>query len=217
MKLVYQSFLKTFMVNEIKIETTQPKLFTKKAIAAINAYGILAIIPIIIAIPLIILIENIFYGGLAFSLSMVVLALAIVLPVYFFSIVIGNPYVQQLVRSQNPSAQSGFVIQLTNLPRVKSGFWAFMEDADDVGFLSFEEEALVFSGDSTNFLIPFALIKTVCKKNVGWRGLWIYGNRIVIDISGRSFEFAERFSLSIPASRKISKDLFNRLSTKIKK
>ena len=205
------------MINVIKIETTQPKLFTNKAIVAINAYGILAIIPVIMAIPPIILIVNIFHGRLALSLVIVILALAIALPVYFFSIVLGNPYVRQLVRSQNPSVQSGFVIQLINLPRVKSGFWAFMEDADDVGFLSFEEEALVFNGDSTKLLIPFALIKTVSKKNVGWRGLWICGNRIVIDVSGRSFEFAERFSLSIPASRKISKDLFNRLSTKIKK
>lgn len=205
------------MANEIKIETTTPNHFTKKAIAKINAYSVFAIIPVLLAIPLITLIESLLHESLAFGLSMMILGLVIVLPVYFLPIVIGNPHVRQLARSLNSSNQNGFIIQLTNLPRVKSGFWAIVEDADDIGFLSFEEEALIFKGDSMKLLIPFALIKNVHNRNVGWRGLWIYGNRILIDVSDRSFEFAERFSLSIPASRKISEDLFSRLSSKIKR
>ena len=205
------------MATEIKIEIAPQKLFTKKAIVVVNAYGFFAIIPLLVAITLSILADKLCYGGLSFILNMLFLGLAAVLPLYFFPLVMGNPHVTYLVGPLNISNKSGFVVQLTNLPRAKAGFWAFMEDADDIGFLSFEADTLIFNGDSTKFSIPLRLIKNVGKKNIGWRGLWICGNRIMIEVSDKSFEFVERFSLSFPGSRKISEEIFNRLSAEIQK
>jgi hypothetical protein len=211
-----------FMASEIRIETAPPKLFTKKLIAAQGLYDLLGLIPVcfvflIMVAHLLLFPRGVVSDSIWLIIIMTLLVLALVLPIYFLPILMANPLVRKLVRSLDSSKQNGLVVQLTNLPRSKWGFWAFMEDADDIGFLNLEGECLVFNGDSTTFSIPFGLIQDVRRKNFGWRGIWIYGSRIVIDISDRSFAIAERFSLSVPASRKISKGLFNQLSSKVRK
>ena len=209
------------MANEVKIEITQPKLFTKKAILVINAYIVLGVIPIVILNFLISPIFEFFKREQALSLSLVALVLVVFQYLYFNPIWLGNPYVRKLVRSLNVSDRSGYVIQLAIIPRLKSGFRAFLEDADDMGFLAITENELVFKGDSVKFSLPYAQIINIRKRNVGWRGAWIYGHRIQIDFmdstNKKSFEFAERSSLSIPASRRITTELINSLSAKIQK
>jgi hypothetical protein len=209
------------MANEIKIEITQPKLFTKKAILAINAYLVLEVSPIVILDFLISPIFKLFKPEMALGLILVALGLIAFLFVYFIPIGMGNLHVRKLVRSLNTSDKSSYIVQLTIIPRLKSGFWAFLEDADDIGFLVITESDLVFKGDSVELSFPYTQIKNIRKKNVGWRGAWIYGNRIQIDLldstDKKSFEFTERSSLSIPTSWRISAELFNFLSAKIQK
>ena len=154
-------------------------------------------------------------------LSLADLGLIVFLVFYFQSIWMGNPHVRRLVHCLSLSDHDGYIIQLAKIPRLKSGFWAFTEDADDIGLLSLTDDRLVFKGDSIEFSFPYTHIKNICKKNVGWRGAWTSGNRIRIDISDpsgeKSFEFLERSSLTNPASRKITRELFNSLSVKIQK
>jgi hypothetical protein len=209
------------MADEIKFEITKAKLFTKKAILTINAYIILGAIPIIILNFLISPIFEFFKREMALSLSLVALVLAVFQYLYFNPVWLGNPYVRKLVRSLNVSDKSGYIIQLAIIPRLKSGFRAFLEDADDIGLLAITENELIFKGDSVKFSLPYTQILNIQKKNVGWRGAWIYGNRIQIDFLDstykKSFEFIERSSLCIPASRRITAELFNSLSAKIQK
>jgi hypothetical protein len=209
------------MADEIKFEIKQSKLFTKKAILVINAYIVLGVSPIVTVSFLVPLIFNFLNPAIAFSLSLVAFGLAVGLCLYFFPIGAGNPHVRKLVRSLNVSTKGGYIIQLTIIPRLKSGFWTFLEDADDVGLLAITENQLVFNGDSVEFSFPYTQIKNIQKKNIGWRGAWICGNRIQIDFldstGKKSFEFTERSSLSVLASRQISAKLFNFLSAKIQK
>ncbi len=209
------------MAGNIKIEITPPKLFTKKAIVVLNLYAVLGWFPMGVVIVLIPSIFESFKPEIALSLSLVAAGLAACLCIYFAPFGMGNPHVRKLVRSLNVSGKHGYIIQLAIIPRLKSGFWAFLEDADDIGILAITENELVFKGDSVEFSFPYAQIKNIRKKNIGWRGAWIYGNRIQIDfldlVGKKSFEFAERSSLCIPASRQISAELFNFLSTKIQK
>ena len=67
--------------------------------------------------------------------------------------------------------------------------------------------------------VPWKDIQLVRPQNIGWRGLFVYGRRIKIVVSGwpevESFEFAERSSWVLPASRAITRRLYERLSTNI--
>lgn len=209
------------MADDINVEITPPKLFTKNAIVVLNAYSVLLLVPLIIVIFLVPLIFKFFKPEMALCLYLVAVGLAACLCLYFLPLGLGNPHVRRLIRRLNFSEQNGFIIQLASMPRLKSGVWSFMEDADDLGVLSFGEEKLVFKGDSFNFSFPYTRMNNVRKKNIGWRGFWLYGNRITVEVSepvgNRTFEFTERLSLSLPASRRISKELYNLLSAKIQK
>jgi hypothetical protein len=126
-----------------------------------------------------------------------------------------------LVRSLNPAAsksEDGFIVQLTLSPRIRSGLRAILDDADDVGYLSFTESELLFQGDSVRLSVPFDRIEQVLPQNIGLRGLFVYGRRIRVVASGlprlTAFEFAERSSWLLPDSRRITRKLAERLATK---
>lgn len=95
-----------------------------------------------------------------------------------------------------------------------------IEDADDVGYLTLEERALTFSGDSVHMTIPFERIRAVHGDNVGWRGLFVTAGRITVEISGsddfEAVEIAERSSRVVLSSRKITREMFARIKGKVK-
>ena len=102
-----------------------------------------------------------------------------------------------------------------------SGLRGLLEDADDIGCLSFTSSEFVFHGDSVKLSVPFDQIERVRRQNVGLRGLFVYGPRIELAVSGlpniKSLEFAERSSWLLPTSRRTTRKLFECLSAKAEK
>jgi hypothetical protein len=199
--------------DSAKIEITPPRLFTTSAVVVVNAYGMLLILPIFSAI---IAVSVIKLGVLTVVIPLLVLAAT----AYILPFGLGNTHVTRLVRSLHPGAGrngDGFIVQLTMSPRLRSGLRALLEDADDIGHLTFSARELCFQGDSVKLSVPWENIQLVRPQNIGWRGLFVYGRRIKLVISGwpevESFEVAERSSWLLPASRAITRELYERLST----
>ncbi|MCX6926027.1 MAG: hypothetical protein NT154_22885, partial [Verrucomicrobia bacterium] len=113
-------------------------------------------------------------------------------------------------------SEDGFIVQLTVSPRIRSGFRAALEDADDIGYLSFSDTGLVFQGDSVKLTVPFDCIEQVQPQNIGLRGLFVCGGRVTVLVSDlpeiESLEFAERSSWLLPTSRAVARRLYARLS-----
>ena len=196
------------------IEIAQPKLFTMGAVVAVNAYGLLLVAPLFISIMAV--------SVMTLSLLTLLIPLLVVAATaYFLPFGLGNTHITRLVRSLTPAATKdgeGFIVQLTLSPRIRSGLRAILEDADDIGYLSFHGTELLFQGDSVQLSVPLDCIAQVQPQNVGLRGRFVYGRRIKVVVSGspqlESFEVAERSSLLLPKSRAITKRLFARLSPK---
>jgi hypothetical protein len=198
--------------NTAKIEIAQPRVFTLGAVLAINAYGLFLAVPIFAAV----LVVSVLQFGL---LTVLIPFLAIAVTAVFLPFGLGNSYVARLVRSLSPAPSrdpQGFIVQLTLWPRLQTGIRAVLEDADDIGYLSFSGTGLSFQGDSVKLSVPFDAIVEVRPHNIGLRGLFVYGRRIWIVVSGlpnvESIEVAERSSWLLPTSRRITKQLYEHLS-----
>ena len=199
--------------DSAKIEITRPRLFTAGAVAVVNAYGMLMITPIFSAI---IAVSVIKLG----VLTVLIPLLALAVMAFFLPFGHGNTHVSRLVRSLNPGAgpnEDGFIVQLTVSPRLRSGLRALLEDADDIGYLTFSGSELYFQGDSVKLSVPWEDIQLMRPQNIGWRRLFVYGPPIKLVVSGwpevESFEFAERSSWLLPASRATTRKLYERLLT----
>jgi hypothetical protein len=200
--------------NVATIEIGKPRLFSLGAAVIVNAYGILLVAPLFIAILVVSL--------LTFSLLTLLIPLLVVAATaYFLPFGLGNTHIARLVRKINPNSSmsnEGFIVQLTLSPRLSSGLRAILEDADDIGYLTFTGTGLVYQGDSVSLSIPFNQVADVRHHNVGVRGRFVYGRRIKVAVLGlpniESIEFAERSSWLLPNSRAITRRLFERLSTK---
>jgi len=198
--------------NSANIEITEPRLFTTGAVAAVNACGIVLAAPIFLSVLAI--------SVLGFGvLTVLIPFLAVAATAYYLPFGLGNAYATRLVQSLDPAAgksEDGFIVQLKLSPRIRSGLRAILEDADDIGYLSFSRSELHFQGDSVKLTVPFDRIEQVRPQNIGLRGLFVYGRRITVVVSGlpeiESFEFAERSSWVLPASRAIAGRLYARLS-----
>jgi hypothetical protein len=202
-------------VEEPRIEVGPPKVFTTAGVLLINAYGLLLVIPLVIAIVAISLLR---FGLWTWLLPVLV----VVATVYLLPFALGNSRVVRLVGSPNTAASQAedrFVVQLTCWPRIRTGFRALLEDADDIGCLNLTGSELVFRGDSVKLTIPFDRIEEVRPQNVGFRGLFVYGSRIMLVVSGlpeiKSVEFAERSSRLLHTSRKTTRKLYERLAAKV--
>jgi hypothetical protein len=193
------------------IEVAQPKLFRAGAVAAVNAYGALLVAPFVISVLVI--------SVTRFSLLTALIPLLVVAgTAYFLPFGFGNTHVTRLVQTLNPAAAQGgegFIVQLTLSPRLRSGLRALLEDADDIGYLTFSANELLFQGDSIKLSVPLDCIEMVRPQNIGLRGLFVYGRRIKVKVVGlpqvESFEFAERSSWLLPTSRAITRRLYQRL------
>lgn len=183
--------------------------------AAVNAYGALLAAPFVISVLVV--------SVTKFGLLTALIPLSVVAATaYFLPFGLGNTHITRLVRSLNPTVAKrgeGFVVQLTLSPRLRSGLRALLEDADDIGYLTFSGNELLFQGDSVKLSVPFDRIELVRPRNIGLRGLFVYGRRIKVVVSGlpqvESVEFAERSSWLLPTSQAITRRLYQRLSTRI--
>ena len=202
--------------NSAQIEITEPKLFTAGAVLTVSAYGFVLVTPIFASMLVVSLIK---FGLLTVLIpSLVVMATA-----YFLPFGQGATHLARLVRSLHPGAgqgEDGFIVQLTLSPRLRKGLRAILEDADDIGYLSFSGTELRYEGDSVKLTVPFDRITAVAPQDIGLRGLFVYGRRIRVTIAGvpeaESLDFAERSALVLPTSRAISRRLCERLAATIR-
>jgi hypothetical protein len=194
------------------VEVTSPKAFTPRTIVVIAACGLLLVTPVLISLMAVTLIK---LGILTFLIPAGVIAFT----AYFLPVGLGNPVVTRLVRSLRIDANEemdGFIVQITMSPRIRSGLRAVIEDADDLGYLSFTDSGLVFQGDSVRLRIPWKQISDVRPQNIGWRGRYLYGPRIKICVAGipnvEAVAFSERSSLLLPTSKRVTRKLRERIN-----
>lgn len=191
--------------SSARLEVAAPRSFGIAAMIAMNAYGLLLVIPVVASIIALTL--------TAFSLTSLLLPmLAVIGSSFFLPAGLGNAHVKRLVSQLLPASEQGrFIVQLTLDPRARTGFRSVIEDADDVGWLSFTGSALQFRGDSIQLDLPFKNVQKVVPQNIGLRGLFVYGPRVRLHVSGlsnvTSVEIAERSSLILPTSRRLTREL----------
>ncbi len=183
------------------------------AVLIVTAFGIFRAAPILVAILAVSVIQ---FG----ILTLLIPLAALLASAIFVPFGLGNPYVTQLVRKINPRSAgdpNSFIVQLTLTPRLRSGLRAVLEDADDVGILSFSAADLCYEGDSIKLRVPRSQVSMIRPHNSGMRGFYSYGRRIELTINGvpnvTSLEFAERSSWLLTTSKKITKKLYQHLST----
>jgi hypothetical protein len=200
----------------VHFETEPPRLLTGGAVAIIYCYGFLLAAPVLAAVVAVSLLKL----GL---LTLLPPLLAIAVSVYLLPCGLGNPYAAKLVRALpgvEANLRNGFVVQLTLSPRIHRGLRADLEDADDLGYLSLGDSALVFRGDAVKLVVPFSQIERVEARSIGWRGLFLCGQRSVVTVKGlpnvRSLEFAERRSWVLPTSRRMGREIYEGLQSAMK-
>jgi hypothetical protein len=138
---------------------------------------------------------------------------------YILPFGIGNAFIRRLAKRIDPAAAqdpTNFIVQITLRPRLSSGLRSLIEDADDIGVLSFHGQGFIFKGDSLCIALPFSAISSVRSRNAGIRGRFLYGSRTVVNsasLSGyQALEFSERSSLILPQSKRISRALLKHMS-----
>ena len=217
------------MTQEPKIQISAAQLFRIGSILLIWAYGILLLVPVLAAFVAISLLKL----GLW---TLLIPALTLLLTAWFVPLGQGNSYIaSRLLKGRlaqemsdgsagaprhikgahlptrspfAPSAEgsAAYIVQLTLKPRLRTGIRAALEDADDFGFLTLDEEGFAFQGDSISISVPYENIQAVSCENVGLRGRFIYGPRITLQIDGlanvESLQFAERSSITISQSKR---------------
>jgi hypothetical protein len=155
---------------------------------------------------------------MGFKISTLLIGLAVIaLVVLVLPLASGNSYVTKLVRSLNPAAgpaSDGFIVQLTLSPRIRTDLRALVEDADDIGYLTFGGTGFSYHGDAVKLTVPFDQIKQVQRKYRGLRSLFV--PRVLVVVPGldevTSLEFSERSSRLLPASVSTSKRLYDLLT-----
>jgi hypothetical protein len=188
------------------LEIVDPKRFGLNAVLRLNAYGAVLVLPVLVSVLVM--------SALPFGVVPVLLPFsAIILGAFFLPFGFGNRVVTRLVQEQ-AGAKPGpddFIVQVTFSPRIRRGMRSLLEDADDVGLLSFSDSELVFKGDSVTLRVPFRCLRTVKKRSLGLRGLYVYGDRVAAELDGlpgmKSAAFAERSSYILPTSWKVTRML----------
>lgn len=199
--------------QEPQIEIGPPKALTTRAVLAISAEGLALVLPVLASILAVTVLK---LSAATVLVPLLVLTLAtFLLPLGF-----GNLRVVKLVQSLGPPpASSSNIVQLTLQPRLRTGTRAELEDADDIGYLTVNESAVEFVGDSVKMRLPLTSIRQVRSRNIGFRGLFVYGARICLEVDGlpgiTSVEVAERSSRFLNESRRLTQSLFTALAAHV--
>lgn len=196
----------------VKLEVQPPKRFGFGALVIMSCYGFVLALPLVLAIVLISSVKT----GLVLSILIPVLTLASM--VFCLPFGLGNLYATKVVRSLFPdvlSDENSYIVQLTFVPRLRTGVRALFDDADDIGCLNVTQGGFTFRGDSVELALPWHRLRRIQLENIGLRGLYLYGGKIVAPVSGfpkiEAIEFAERYSWFLPGSRKEAARLYRRL------
>ncbi len=198
------------ILDEGRIDTRPPRLFGSAAVLIICAYGLVLAIPFLLSLVVVSLLK---LSPLTVLLPLAFLAYSVLfLPVGF-----GNPWIARRLRRLKPAGvrdEDLFVVQLSLRPRLRRGPRAMLEDADDFGWLWFTPAGLEFRGDSVDFSLPYGKVQSVVRRSIGYRGMFLYGDRIEVatPVAGLAgFEIAERSSWLLTSSRSLARRLYQSL------
>ena len=191
----------------LTVEISPPKRFGPAALLICCGYGILVSLP---ALSSILVVSSLPLSWLTAIIPFLALAAAVFLLPFAF----GNSFIFRIARSFQPDKEGGemFLVQFASVPRLRKGLRAWVEDADDVGWLTLDASRLKFRGDSVNLVIPVSAVAHVRRENNGVRGLFLYSRTVLHLKGGREFctlRFAERSSYLLPTSRRTGLRLFN--------
>jgi len=196
-----------------QLEIAPPKRFTLGAILIVHAWNLLLVVPVFASLLIVSLMKLSVF-------TILIPAAAVILTAWYIPFGQGNAYLARLVSSWGavaPPGRPAFIVQLTLFPRLRSGLRALIEDADDVGLLSFTDSGLMFQGDSVSLILPLTQIRRVSAQNIGMRGLFVGGSRIGLNVSGLDqfeyIEIAERSSWWLYSSRKITTEIYRLCSS----
>src|SRR5690349_16868168 len=133
-----------------QLEIKPASLLTPGTVVVMSLFGVILMAPVLASMMFISVVQ---FGVITFLAPLGTIGVA----TFFLPLGFGNPYVARLVRGLRPATadcQECFVVQLTRIPRQRTGIWAVLDNADDIGWLSFEESGLVFNGDSVRLSVP---------------------------------------------------------------
>jgi hypothetical protein len=192
-----------------RFESRRATLLTNRALLVLNAYGVMLMIPALVAILTVSIIRLSWW-------SVVIPAVAVVISLLLLPLGFGNLSLSRWLRPvREKLGQPSFVVQLRFVPQRRSMARALLEDADDIGVVCAKDGAFSYQGDAFSFLIPLANVVSVESRNIGWRGFFIYGNRCLVTCRGipelQEIELAERQSLILPQSWTCSRRLVKSL------
>ncbi len=193
-----------------QFQVRPPSLFTAGAVLVVCAYGLLLLIPVLLAMMLVSVFR---FGFLTFLIPFAAICGA----TYFLPFGFGNAHISGLLRRKsNPRSEApvGWPVQLTCSPRLRSGLRGLLEDADDIGHLTVTDSGLVFEGDSIRLTLPRRCILSLRAQSIGWRGLFVYPRLVltVSEIAGlKELRFADRSAWVLPTARKRTRELYRRL------
>ena len=184
-----------------RIEIQPPRQLGFTALLSVSAYGLFLVVP---ALATMMAVSVLHFGWLSFLVPLLTIAVLS----FFLPFGSGNPHVTRLVRRCYPESEhnpEGFVVQLTVFPRLHAGARALLEDADDIGWLRFGEEELLYQGDAVRLVVPYERIGKLEKKSGGWRVFFLCGPWIEFSVTGlagvKRFRFAERSAWILPTAR----------------
>jgi len=207
------------------LQVAEPKHFGLVTIVVFNAITSVlgGIAGIIFALGPLTFLAGLLTGNQIFFIAGRICLVIISLIVFFLPLMAsGSPYIVHLVRKiRPPSAENkkSFVVQMTLSPRLHTGVRGFLEDADDIGLLTFTDNTIIFYGDQTTLKLPIDSITEVSTRNIGFRGLWVCGycTRLRSNLlSDHEFvEFADRSPWTVISAFQRSKEIFTELQPNI--
>jgi len=197
-----------------KLEIQSARLFSSRAVLIVCAFGLLLVIPVLLSM---LVVSSLHFGIWTALIPLVVICAATLFLPFGF----GNTYVSRLAQSFKPQdwqETDCFVVQITLIPRIRSGLIAMLEDADDIGCLNVGSTALYYQGDSIHFSIPYEQLRNLRLQTIGLRGLFVYP-RLAVGVSGLAgiteIRIADRSGCLLPSSRVRTRALHERLVTRI--
>jgi hypothetical protein len=195
-----------------KYEIRAPRLLHRWSILTLNLYGVLLMLPILAAFVYVSL-ARLSWWSVGVPLG------AVALSMFFLPFGFGNLSLRQWARSiiapVGGSPPIAVQVRILPPPVVRSTPRKWMEDADDIGLASGQDGLLLFHGDATTIMLPKACVGSVKRRNIGWRGFFVYGGRTIVTVRGvpglEQLEFAERESLILPQSWSAARRLLRSL------
>jgi hypothetical protein len=110
-------------------------------------------------------------------------------------------------------------VSLRGVPAVGRGIRKSLDDADDLGFLSFWKDGLTFRGDSIAVTLPYSNIVEVSFRTSGLRAFWSSDAWVRLHLNGgggiQALDIAEGWSLSWPQARERNRGLAAKLQRRI--